>query len=74
MDAAVAAAMSDPERNPHFRRRWDERRIDGPVAASGPVITAIGTLGLALQEAMRRAKGPTNAIDIGKAPECPSDG
>jgi hypothetical protein len=24
MDAAVAAAMSDPERNPAFRRRWQE--------------------------------------------------
>jgi hypothetical protein len=22
MDAAAAAAMSDPERNPKFRRRW----------------------------------------------------
>ena len=24
MDAATAAAMSDPERNPAFRRRWQE--------------------------------------------------
>jgi hypothetical protein len=24
MDAATAAAMSDPERNPAFRRRWQD--------------------------------------------------
>ena len=24
MDAAAAAAMSDPERNPKFRRRWQD--------------------------------------------------
>jgi hypothetical protein len=37
MDAADAARMSDPERNPHFRRRWreapDERAQDPPAPA-----------------------------------------
>jgi hypothetical protein len=34
MDAAAAAAMSDPLRNPHFRRRWREEsvRADAPPA------------------------------------------
>ena len=26
MDAATAAAMSDPERNPAFRRRWQDTK------------------------------------------------
>jgi hypothetical protein len=30
MDAATAAAMSDPERNPLFRRRWQEQ-LSEPV-------------------------------------------
>ncbi len=36
MDAATAAAMSDPERNPGFRRRWREAP-DGPAAPLRPV-------------------------------------
>lgn len=30
MDPASAAAMSDPDRNPHFRRRWREQRPSLP--------------------------------------------
>ena len=33
MDAAAAAAMSDPDRNPLFRRRWREA---GDVVAPRP--------------------------------------
>ena len=36
MDAAVAAAMGDPERNPAFRRRWREAP-DEPAARHPPV-------------------------------------
>ena len=36
MDAATAAAMSDPERNPAFRRRWQEAP-DRPAAPHQPV-------------------------------------
>jgi len=32
-DAAAAAAMSDPERNPAFRRRWTERAESLPMPA-----------------------------------------
>jgi hypothetical protein len=39
MDAGAAARMSDPQRNPHFRRRWREpacvreRQLDATTAA-----------------------------------------
>jgi hypothetical protein len=59
MDAAVAAAMSDPERNRHFRRRWSEGGLAVPSASARSSTIGIGTLGLALQEALRRAN--TNA-------------
>ncbi len=36
MDAATAAAMSDPERNPAFRRRWREA-LDESAAPQRPV-------------------------------------
>jgi hypothetical protein len=32
MDAAAAARMSDPDRNPHFRRRWTDRAVQGLAA------------------------------------------
>jgi hypothetical protein len=35
MDAARMAAMSDPDRNPHFRRRWGP-----PDLRSGPRVVA----------------------------------
>lgn len=53
MDAAAAAAMSDPERNPHFRRRWGE---GAACVSADPSRAAIGTLGLALQEALARRR------------------
>lgn len=55
MDAAVAAAMSDPERNPHFRRRWAEAEVV-PCGTSSVSSPTIGTLGLALQAAMNRRR------------------
>ena len=36
MDAAAAAAMSDPERNPAFRRRWQEACTPSDPLAGGP--------------------------------------
>lgn len=74
MDAAVAAAMSDPERNPHFRRRWDEgvpHILRSSAKSSTP---AIGTLGLVLQEALSRASRSSAAARPIQSPECPIDG
>jgi len=56
MDPAVAAAMSDPERNPHFRRRWHDveaRRSANMVLPP----QQIGTFGLALQQSLLRRPG-----------------
>jgi hypothetical protein len=60
MDAA-AAAMSDPDRNPHFRRRWLE---PGPLAM--PVVPRsatgiVGPVGVALIDAWRRKQQPAAA-------------
>jgi hypothetical protein len=55
MDAAVAAAMSDPERNPSFRRRWvDEAGVTSIPLAASPA--AIGSFGLVLPEALERRR------------------
>ena len=58
MDAAAAAAMSDPERNPAFRRRWreapDEPR-EMPPADLEPA-DAIESAGRELLEQWRRAR------------------
>ena len=35
MDAATAAAMSDPERNPRFRRRWQDAPCEPERYAAG---------------------------------------
>jgi hypothetical protein len=59
MDAAAAAAMADPDRNPHFRRRWSEGVPVALRASARSSTGGIGTLGLALQEALRRSN--TNA-------------
>jgi len=56
MDAAAAAAMSDPDRNPHFRRRWSEASAGGVSDCADPANGQIGTLGLALLEAFARRK------------------
>jgi hypothetical protein len=55
MDAASAAAMSAPDRNPHFRRRWvNETRVMAIPLAAPPA--AIGSFGLVLQEALERRR------------------
>lgn len=74
MDAAAAAAMSDPDLNPHFRRRWDEGRLDAAVRTSRPANTAIGTLGIALQDASRLANGQATPVQLRKSPEGPTNG
>ncbi|WP_198370531.1 hypothetical protein [Roseomonas rosulenta] len=58
MDAAVAAAMSDPERNPHFRRRWVEETRVTTIAVTTPP-AAIGSFGLVLREALDRHRRAT---------------
>jgi hypothetical protein len=59
MDTATAAAMSDPERNPAFRRRWQ----DGPRAprwSSPPAVVepgdAVELTGRELLERWRRER------------------
>ena len=58
MDAAAAAAMSDPLMNRWFRRRWTERAEDLPV----PVFTIdrdadFAIVGRELLAAWRRERG-----------------
>ncbi len=48
MDAAAAARMSDPDRNPHFRRQWAEDRdsaqpSDAPVAPAAEPLEQAAT-------------------------------
>lgn len=66
MDAAAAAAMSDPDRNPNFRRRWDEGEARVFSSVSAPP-ERIGTFGLVLQEALLRRSGALR-------PPLPEDG
>ena len=55
MDAATAAAMSDPRRNPAFRRRWLE--ADAPPVQRPAVRDQAGELdGLALLAEWRRIR------------------
>ena len=59
MDAASAAAMSDPDRNPWFRRRWSEpsdivQRRQGPPEPN----EALDQIGSALREQWRREQKP----------------
>jgi hypothetical protein len=57
MDAANAAAMSDPKRNHHFRRRWTEASTKSVVPApTQPSEDAVGAVGLALLDAWRRKR------------------
>lgn len=57
MDAANAAAQSDPDRNPHFRRRWREPRVVAAQVHAQP--NQIGTLGHALLAAFRQRRERT---------------
>ena len=52
MDAAAAAAMSDPEHNPHFRRRWRDDHSTPAGRQHLEVPNPLGTLGLALLDAL----------------------
>jgi hypothetical protein len=54
MDAAAAAAMSDPDRNPHFRRRWREQASPRVIQVIAPSRETLGAIGIALVEAWRR--------------------
>lgn len=55
MDAATAAAMSDPQRNPAFRRRWLE--VDPLPAPRPPALDPVGELdGPALLAEWRRIR------------------
>jgi hypothetical protein len=58
MDAATAAAMSDPERNPAFRRRWHEQPDHHvPVQAPTPMPeVALEVTGRALLELWRQER------------------
>lgn len=65
MDAASAAAMSDPDRNPNFRRRWNDDVESGASPASR--VAAIGTLGVALEEEMQRRRRAEQAQAVGSS-------
>ena len=54
MDPAEAAAMSDPDRNRWFRRRWHEPLHERPMSRTTPA--AIELTGRALLEAWRRER------------------
>ena len=59
MDAATAAAMSDPERNPAFRRRWQEA-CTPPLPPDAKALVAQDALeltGRELLEQWRRERG-----------------
>ncbi|MBL6459398.1 hypothetical protein JMJ55_29205 [Belnapia sp. T6] len=52
MDAATAAAMSDPERNPAFRRRWQD--VASPSPALGRPLAAQDDLELTGRELLEQ--------------------
>lgn len=56
MHPAAAAAMSDPDRNPQFIRRWDDTETVQPSGSPRNYSAAVGTLGLALLEAIARRR------------------
>lgn len=59
MDASVAARMSDPERSPHFRRRWQEPARGHSAMVPGVSRGDLGPIGVALLEAWRRKQQET---------------
>jgi hypothetical protein len=61
-DAADAAAMSNPDRDPHFRRRWLE--VCAPTGPTHPDVGAVGALSLALREALNRRKKAEQAQEV----------
>jgi hypothetical protein len=62
MNAATAAAMSDPDRNPMFRRRWVETAA-APVTPRSTA-GAFGPIGLALIDAWRRKQQANSAASV----------
>ncbi len=68
MDAASAAAMSDPERNRWFRRRWVEPATIPPPAATRQDIVpqSLEATSLHLRETWRqeRDRGQSAMIDL----------
>ena len=58
MDPARAAAMSDPERNPWFRRRWAEPATRPPptVSPADRVYPTPEQIGLDLMETWRQER------------------
>lgn len=59
MDAATAAAMSDPALNRHFRRRWADGGMPAPPkssTAAPPPAKALEQLGRALLRDWRAAR------------------
>jgi len=69
MDAASAAAMSDPDRNQHFRRRWVEPPEHPAVTLPRTDADGLGPIGIAMEEAAdrrrhgRRAAGREHATN-----------
>ncbi len=63
-DAASAAAMSDPRRNPSFRRRWREQ-LDYPTSSETPTPSpevALENTGRALREHWRRERAKREGV------------
>lgn len=56
MDAAKAAAMSDPDRNYNLRRRWGDESAPVQIPMPRPRSDALGPIGLALLDAWRKRK------------------
>jgi hypothetical protein len=73
MDAAAAAAMSDPDRNPHFRRLWQEQVLRPPrvIPAGSPPSDKLGTLGVALIEAWRRTSSDRECLQASRCTHNP---
>jgi hypothetical protein len=63
-DAASAAAMSDPRRNPSFRRRWQEQ-LDSYASEGAPTPephVALEIIGRALLEQWRRERAQREGV------------
>jgi hypothetical protein len=64
MDAATVAAMSDPERNPAFRRRWHDTPCRETAPPRPPALEsgdAIELTGRELREQWRRERARLDA-------------
>ncbi len=64
-NAAAAAAMSDPERNRWFRRRWAELPVAVAARESadvGPTDDGLALTGLALLQEWRKQRGSSVTV------------